>query len=156
MTSWHQNFTHRWVNINAISRQGKLPKDARSQRLSCLPTSIPTVASLRNRTAGRLRTAEWRKKCRARLCIPDLTGHVFVILPSCSISSLVDGRTWRHNKKFLAWLNFPKNLTHGAPLLSNNRTKIQELRRQEMWSYSLNFWEKNTVEQRNPEALLVL
>ena len=29
------------------------------------------------------------EKCGARLCIPNLTRHVFVILPSCCVSSLL-------------------------------------------------------------------
>ena len=41
------------------------------------------LQTFRNRTAGRLRTAEPRKKCRARLCIPGLAQQFFVILPSC-------------------------------------------------------------------------
>ena len=50
--------------------------------------------SLGNRTAGRFRTAEWRKNV-ARDCIPNLTRHFFVILPSwvyqpsCCVSSLL-------------------------------------------------------------------
>ena len=40
------------------------------------------LETLRNRTAGRLRTAESRKMCRTRLCIPGLARHFFVILPS--------------------------------------------------------------------------
>ena len=32
-------------------------------------------------------------------------------------------------------------------LLSSSKTKTQELRRREMWGYSLNFWEKNTSKE---------
>ena len=32
-------------------------------------------------------------------------------------------------------------------ILSSSKTKIQELRRREIWGYSLNFWEKNTSKE---------
>ena len=61
----------------------------------CVAGSWELLGSLRNRTAGRLKTAKWRKKCGARLCIPNLTRHLFVTLPSwvfqpsCCVSSVL-------------------------------------------------------------------
>ena len=55
----------------------------------------PVIGALRNRTAVRLRTAEWWKKCRARPGMHSLAPHFFVILPSwvlqpsCCVSSLI-------------------------------------------------------------------
>ena len=62
---------------------------------SFLQSNYMILGSLRNRTAGRLKTAEWRNWCSARLCIPNLTRQLLVILPcwvfqpSCCVNPLL-------------------------------------------------------------------
>ena len=53
------------------------------------------IRSLRNRTAGSLRTAEWTNTCRVRLGMHSVAPYLFVIMqswvfqPSCCVSSLI-------------------------------------------------------------------
>ena len=60
-----------------------------------LSTSLLELETLPNRTAGKLRTAEWRKKCCVTLCIPGLVWHFFRHSSALSLLSLMATATTR-------------------------------------------------------------
>ena len=96
-------------NRCGASRKKMSSYDARVHVSPCKPRSMMSLflsanilegsccvsSELTQQDGWKTQDGRMAKKCRARLCIPDLTRHVFVILPfwvfqpSCCVSSLL-------------------------------------------------------------------